>query len=208
MRCLCSVIGRSCYKHHFCCDKTSVMTSTCLSWQNISFVATKLLSWQAHVCHDKTYLLLRQKYACHDKHHVVMTSIPLSQQKACFVATNTFCWCSFVATNICCNKSFIHAFCDVRNFVMPKVLSQQAYFFVVTKDVFCHNRSVCHDKTCHNKNDPCGSSRQWSCTETPPLLKLQSVSSGRNFWWNFSGSVLYHLFSSYTVFARTGLHWF
>ena len=48
------IIGGSCYKYHFCRDKSFVSTNR--------FVATK------HVfCHDKSMLLLRQNYVCHDK---------------------------------------------------------------------------------------------------------------------------------------------
>ena len=62
------------------------MTNTCLLWQNMSFVATKvclfllwqkyfvmtniILSWQAYFFHDKTHLLLWQMYACRDKSFV------------------------------------------------------------------------------------------------------------------------------------------
>ena len=48
-------------QQNFCCDKLIfVATNTCLSWQNTSFVVTKVrLSWQTHVCCDKS--LLQQK---------------------------------------------------------------------------------------------------------------------------------------------------
>ena len=48
------IIGGSCHKHDFCCDKRFVVTIVCLSQQ----------LW---VCCDKTCLLSWQKYACHDK---------------------------------------------------------------------------------------------------------------------------------------------
>ena len=84
----------------FCCDKdTFVMTNVYLSWQNIfccdrsMLVATKLCV-TANICCDKNILqyLLWQKYfaatnICCDKHNFVTTSILLSLQKTCFVAT-------------------------------------------------------------------------------------------------------------------------
>ena len=83
-----TIIGGSCYKYHFCREKTRL-----LSGQNTSFVATKLLSQQAYFCRDKhlsgqTYfvatkvlprrlLLSRQTRVCRDKTRL------LSQQKCC-----------------------------------------------------------------------------------------------------------------------------
>ena len=78
-RILKSIIGRSCHKYHFCCDK-----------------------------------------------HV-------------FVTTNICCDRSFVKTNIFC--------CDKHNFVMTKVWSRQAYFYldkrhVLTKEKFCRDKNI------------------------------------------------------------------
>ena len=67
------------------------------------------LSWQTHVCHDKTRLLLWQNYACHDKTFVA-TNIFFSQQ-------------IFVATNII-------------------LLWQDKLTFVMTKHIFCHDKSM------------------------------------------------------------------
>ena len=41
-----TITGGSCHKYHFCRDKHFVATNTCLSWQNTSFVTTKLLLWR------------------------------------------------------------------------------------------------------------------------------------------------------------------
>ena len=66
-----AVIGRSCHRYHFCCNRSFVMTNICLSQQNMSFVMTKVcLSWQ-NCCHDKHVFCLdkylsRQKF-CRDK---------------------------------------------------------------------------------------------------------------------------------------------
>ena len=58
----CHIIGGSCHNYDFCRD--------------LSFVVTKVLSQQTHVCRDKTHLSSQQKYAGHNKRQI-------------FVATNT-----------------------------------------------------------------------------------------------------------------------
>ena len=68
-----------------------IATNTCLSRQ------THLLSRQKYACHDKTFVttnifLSRQINICRDKHNIVATSLLLSRQNTCFVATkNMFC---------------------------------------------------------------------------------------------------------------------
>ena len=49
------------HRYNFCCDKSFVLTNTCLSQQNMSFVMTK-------VC------LSRQKNGC-EKHIFVLTKL-------------------------------------------------------------------------------------------------------------------------------------
>ena len=86
-------VGVSCHKYHFCRDKHVL-------WQQIFVAANIILSWHAYLCRDKTRLLSRQKYACCDQtsatkklfchdNGLVTTSILLSPQKMCIVATNT-----------------------------------------------------------------------------------------------------------------------
>ena len=111
-----TIIGRSCHKYHFCGNKSSVMTNVLvmtnmfLSWQNMSFVMTKVcslqqnLSWQIFVMIN---MCLWQKF-CHHKHTFVMTKDMFCHDKILFVATN-----------ICCDKKF----------VTTKILS----YFVATK---------------------------------------------------------------------------
>ena len=73
----------------FClfCDKLT----TCLSWQNTSFVATK-------VCHDKKYFvttninLSRQKTFCRGKQRSVATNTCLSRQKYALPRQNWYLW--------------------------------------------------------------------------------------------------------------------
>ena len=92
------IIGRSCHKYNFCCNKSFIVTNmsfvvtkVCLLWQTfcekIMFVATK---WQIF---NKSFvatniILLRQKF-CHDKSMLVVTK-PLSQQNY-----------------VCCDKTFV-----------------------------------------------------------------------------------------------------
>ena len=92
----------------------------CLSWQNVSFVATKvclpqhlskIFLSQQKFCHDK-YLCLLQKKFCHDKHTFVTTKLCLSWQMFChdksmFVATNILLLqqkMCFVTTNTCLSQ--------------------------------------------------------------------------------------------------------
>ena len=79
-------------KDMFCHDKhMTVTTNTCDKPQRAYFCRNKrhVLSWQTHDCHNK---------------HVwqATTSILLSQQKTCFVMTNT--WLS-QQTHVCCDKT-------------------------------------------------------------------------------------------------------
>ena len=106
-----SVIGGSCYKYHFCCDKRFVATDTCLSRQNTSFVATKVcrdksfiakeLSRQNIFCRDRTFVttnicrekhnfvsvkvLSRQAYFCRDKHVFLATKQVFCRDKSMLV---------------------------------------------------------------------------------------------------------------------------
>ena len=117
-RSLCSVIGRSCHKYHFCCHKTFVTANMCLS--------RTVLSWQAYFCHDK------RRVFCHNKHVFVAAKVSLSQQKFChdknmFAATNVFSQAYF-----CCNKRCILSWqtlvChDKHVFAMTKLWSQQKW---------------------------------------------------------------------------------
>ena len=136
------IIGGSCDKYNFCCNKTFVMTSILLSQQacvclmtNICrdkrfLITSLLLSWQAHVCRNKTCLSLWQKWMsrqnfCHNKHMFVLTNI-------CHDKT-------FVATNII--LSCLNFGCGKHTFVATEDMSQQTRVwhdkkFVMTKMVF------------------------------------------------------------------------
>ena len=111
--------------------------NTCLSQQKyacsdkIMFVATKVLSRQAYVCHDKRLVLSRETRVCCDKRMLVATKLLLSQNY------------------VFGDKYFsLQTFCRDRIYFFATIFSQQNLFddkhtFVATKDVFC----VCHDKT-------------------------------------------------------------
>ena len=87
---------------------------------SIIFVMTKVLSWQIHVCHDKTFvstsiLLSRQCFE---------TKLLLQQTRICLGKYSS--WKSFVPTNI--------------------ILSQQAYFCRDKRHVLSQQTHVCHNK--------------------------------------------------------------
>ena len=80
------IIGGSCHKYRFCCNKSKLVATNVLSrqifvvtkvllWQNM-FVATKLLSWQI------TFIMTKDCF--------VVTNMHLSQQ-----------------THVCCDKTFV-----------------------------------------------------------------------------------------------------
>ena len=135
-----TIIGGSCQKYHFCCNKSFVATNMCLSWQN-----THLLQ-QNVFCHDKSM------FACCDKTFVTTKwclswKIFLSQHV--FVMTKVLSWKEY----FCCNKRHVllwqtHVCHNKSKLVATKVLLQQKYVcrdkkfccdkhtFVTTKDVF------------------------------------------------------------------------
>ena len=69
-----SLIGGSCHKYHFCRDKTFCRDK---KGKKKKFVAT-------NICHDKRFVTTKNIF--------VATSILLSRQKTCYVATNTCLW--------------------------------------------------------------------------------------------------------------------
>ena len=114
-----AIVSGSCHEYHFCRDKT------CLSSQQDKK--------QKYACRDKSFVVLSQ-HVCRDK-SFVSTSILLSQQKTCFVTTNTslsrqkYACCSkyFSPQNFCHDK---HTFChDKRH-----VLSQQTCLVCCNKN--------------------------------------------------------------------------
>ena len=139
---------------NFCCDNSSVTTNTCLSQQKHIFCHDKsMLAATKHVS-SHTFVLTN---ICRDKHNFVAKSLLLSQQM-CLLRQNTF----FVATKVCLSQQ--NFCCDGQVLLLlrqkyfvatSKILSRQKFWrgkhtFVVTKDLFWSD-----------KNDSCGSSRQW-----------------------------------------------
>ena len=118
----------------------------CLSWQNTSFVATKVwLPWQNFCCNKIMFVATkyRQKF-CRDKHMFVATKVLLQQAYFCH------------------NKRHLLPWQNV--FDATKVLSWHNYV--------CHNKYLSRQnfcckhmqaRVCHNKNNTCGSSHQWYC---------------------------------------------
>ena len=143
------IIGVSCHKYHFCCDKCFGVTNTCLLQQNTSFVTTKVcLSWQTYFCHNKTFvatniivmtkLLWWQAYFFHDKHMFVVTKHILCNKKSMLVTTKLLLqetclsWQIFVAIKVLSQQQYL----VVTNIISSQqILSQQAHFC-------CDNRCV------------------------------------------------------------------
>ena len=122
------------------CHWRELLQVSFLSWQNGSFVTTKVcLSWQNFCCKKHIFVatntvLSRQNFCC-DKLIFIVTNMCSSWQNRSFVATK-LCLLQqncchdrhmFVAENICRDKCFVATkiFChDKHNFVTTK-----AYFF-------------------------------------------------------------------------------
>ena len=97
---------------------TITITLTNICRDKRFLITSLLLSWQAHVCRNKTCLSLWQKWMsrqnfCHNKH-------------------------MFVLTNICHDKTFVatNIILSWQNFGCGK------HTFVATEDMFCHNKHV------------------------------------------------------------------
>ena len=147
-----SITGGSCHKHHFCCAKV-LSRQTCVCCNKRVFVATKhVLLWQIYACRNKN--MLQQTSVCRDKtfvaanicfnkHNFVPTSILLSWlTQVCLLHQNYVCHDKYLSQqNI---------------FVMTKLLLWQTYFCSDKRHVLSKQTRVCR-----NKNDTCGSSRQW-----------------------------------------------
>ena len=152
---VCGVWSVDLIEHKLCCLLNPFLKAGSPVWlagaaTSIIFVATKVLSWQTHLCHDKTHLLSQWKYTCRNKTFVA-TKLCLSQQKLLSWQAY-FCrdkWHfyhnkhTFVMTKVsllqqnraCCNKS--------ESFVATKVLSQQkclSWQFLLWQAYFCHDK--------------------------------------------------------------------
>ena len=141
------ITGGSCHKYLFGRNKSFVVTNSCLSRQNMSFVTTKVYLWQ-NLCRNKhnfitTKVLLQQAYFCRNKISFVMTEICLSRQT--FFHNKHV----LVATNICHKKTFVAT--------KSLLLWQQKTHFVMTNTNTC----LSWQNFCCCKNYTSGSSRQW-----------------------------------------------
>ena len=123
--------------HHRCLDLSLAGAAT-----SIIFVMTSTcLSWQ-HTFFVATKVCLPRQSFCFDK--------------IIFVATKYFCRKkSFSATNTCLSQQAYFG-CDKR----PVLSRQTSVTFVATN--ICHSKTfVAANTCCRDKNDTCGSSRQW-----------------------------------------------
>ena len=162
-----------------CCDKHTFVTT------NMSFVTTKVCLLQQKFCHDKhtfvtkTKVLSRQAHFCHEKRCVPLvfvitsgvhgsspteTTYPVTYNWRELPQVSFLSWqnTSFVTTNIILSWQ---KFCRNKHTFVATNVSRQNMSFVatklVTKDAFCCDR-FCHNKhTCCDRNYTCGSSCQW-----------------------------------------------
>ena len=108
-----TITGGSCNKYHFCCDKSFVVTNTCLLWQK-------------YTCCDKTFV---QTKLCLSWPFVLVVTKALSWQKTCFVVTNVclsgqkylknWSWeaCFCHDKNMFCRNK--HMFCHDKHVLFP-----------------------------------------------------------------------------------------
>ena len=115
------IIGGSCHKYHFCCNKTFVyflsnktfvVTNTCLSRQNTSFVERKVCLLRQNFSRDKLIFVMT-KYFCRNKHVFVATKVSLSWQNFCYDIIVCF------DIIVCCDKNM---------FATTKLLSGQRLY--------------------------------------------------------------------------------
>ena len=103
-----SVVGGSCHKCHFCCDKTHLLLGQKYAYHDKSFVMNFL------IYHNKTFVTTN---ICRDKHNFVMTINFFATTSILLLRQNT----SFVMTKVCLSRQkFCH---DKHVFVMTKGLS-------------------------------------------------------------------------------------
>ena len=122
-------------KHVFCCDKSMLAATKCLSQQN-------------YVGHDKICLLW-QKFCC-DKHTFVVTKDVFCREENTCLSQQKL---RLSQQNFCHNKKYV---CRNKSFAVTRTLSlRQKMCFVTT-----HTCLLWQSRICRNK-DTCGSSHQW-----------------------------------------------
>ena len=102
------IIGGSCHKYNFYCDKR--------------------LSQQTRFCHNKYVFVVTKRVFCHDKHTFVATKDVFCHDKHVFVVTKAMFM--FVATNICCDKNM---FVSTNVLLQTKTCFVVTNMFVATK---------------------------------------------------------------------------
>ena len=173
------------------------------------FVATKVLSWQTHVYHDKhvfvkdkTCLLLWQKYVCRDKKKLSWQKQAGFQVWMCVKVTlwillaEAAIQVSFLLRQkFCCDK---HVYHDKHVFVKDKtcLLSRQKYVcrdkVFLSWQKFCHDKHsfvttkvlswqayFCHGKRCFVTTNMCVS-WQTCCDKSFVLTKIMLVAASAN----------------------------
>ena len=127
----------------FCCDKyTFVATNTCLSWQT-------------HVCRDKSMLVGREIFCCntitwenvcHDKLTFVATKDAFCNDQHTFVTTKLLSWQAYFCRNKRCVLQRPTHVCHYKTFVMTSLLLSQQKMCFATTNTRLSLQNVCHDK--------------------------------------------------------------
>ena len=110
-----------------------------LSRQNTCFVATKVCLLRQNFCRDKNTCLSRQNTSFGREKSMLLATKCLSRQTRVYLSWQKF-WKD-------------KQFCRDKRFVATNI-----HMFVATKDVICRDK---HVFVTPDKNDTCGSSRQW-----------------------------------------------
>ena len=89
---------------------------------------------QVSFCHDKSFVVTNT--CCHDKHVFVAIKY-ICRSKIILARRNFFLWENILLWQnyVCCNKYLS----------WQKYVCHNKHTFVVTKDMFCCNKHVCHD---------------------------------------------------------------
>ena len=122
----------------------------CLNWTITLFRQDQIFT----VTHTRIYTINSCADKCQSSNYtlakITSHADQRSQQKMCFVATNT---CMLVVTKVLSRQNYV---CRDKGFGATSILlSRRKTWFVAT------NTCLSRRNVCHNKNDTCGSSLQW-----------------------------------------------
>ena len=164
----------------FCCDKhLFFMTNTCLSWQNMSFVVTKVCLSQhifvaTNICHNNSFVTT--KIFCGDKHKYFATKVLSRQSYFCHNKRCVLSW----QTHVCCNRSFV-----ATKMILVAALADD-------RDWPCAIQCQCLGLVAYNASDwPCGIQCQWlALWHTMPVSGLVAYNASAWMQGSLNGDAL------------------